>query len=371
MDRTKITIIGAGIVGLASSYLLSKNQKDIMVLEKQHSFGQDTSSRNSEVIHAGLYYPKNSLKSLMCLRGKELLYQLCQENNIGHRKTGKMLVASQKDEIQKIEDIYKNSTDCGINNLYFIDKAKIQKLEPNVKAETALFSPDSGIVDSHFVMKHFYDASKSRGVEFAFNIEAIGITKKSDHYEITVREPDGEEFSFETNVVINAAGLYSDKVASLVGIDIEKNSYKIHYSKGQYFRVSNPGKLGIKHLVYPPPSKFDLGIHATPDLAGGLRLGPDAKYVDVIDYQININDQEIFFNSASKFLPELKLEDLIPDTSGIRAKLQSPQDDFRDFVIANEAEKGFPNFIDLLGIESPGLTSCLSIAERVKELIKK
>ncbi|OGX57394.1 MAG: hypothetical protein A2447_03735 [Omnitrophica WOR_2 bacterium RIFOXYC2_FULL_38_12] len=371
MNRTEITIIGAGIVGLASSYFLSNDQKDIMVLEKQHSFGQDTSSRNSEVIHAGLYYPKNSLKSLMCLRGKELLYKLCQENNIGHKKTGKMLVASEKEEIAKIEAIHKNSTACGIKNLYFIDKAQIKKLEPNVQAETALFSPDSGIVDSHFVMKHFYDASKKRGVEFAFNIEAIGITRKHDYYEVTVREPDGEEFSFETNILINSAGLYSDKVAEMAGIDIEKSSYKIHYSKGQYFRVSNPGKLSIKHLVYPPPSKFDLGIHATPDLAGGLRLGPDAKYVDSIDYKVNINDKDIFFNSARRFIPGLKPDNIIPDTAGIRAKLQSPKDDFRDFVITNEEDKGFPNFINLLGIESPGLTSCLSIAEKVKDLIKK
>ena len=368
MERTETTIIGAGIIGLAASYLLSKNHEDIMVLEKQHNFGQDTSSRNSEVIHAGLYYPKNSLKSLMCLHGKELLYKLCQENDIGHKKTGKIIVASQKDEIEKIEDIYKNAINCGVNNLSFIDKEEIQKLEPNVRAQTALFSPDSGIVDSHFVMKHFYDVSKSRGVEFAFNIEATNIVKKNDHYEITVREPDGEKFSFETNIVINAAGLYSDKVSEMVGIDIKKNAYEIHYSKGQYFRVANPGPLNINHLIYPPPSKFDLGIHATPDLAGGLRLGPDARYVETIDYKLDPRDKDTFYHSIKRFIPSLE-DNLLEDTVGIRAKLQSPDDDFRDFVITNEADKGFPNFINLLGIESPGLTACLAIAERVKEII--
>lgn len=368
MERTEITIIGAGIVGLASSYLLSKSKQNIMVLEKQHSFGQDTSSRNSEVIHAGLYYPKNSLKSLMCLRGSPLLYQLCQENNIGHKKLGKLLVASEKEEIEKIEAIYKNATACGVENLSFIDKAGIKKLEPNVQAKTALFSPDSGIVDSHFVMKHFHDASKSRGVELAFNIEAIGIEKKRDHYIVTVREPDGEEFSFGTNIVINAAGLYSDKVAEMVGIDIDKNPYKIHYSKGQYFRVADPAPLNISHLIYPPPSKFDLGIHATPDLAGGIRLGPDARYVDSIDYKLDPRDKDTFYNSVKRFIPSLE-DNLLEDTVGIRAKLQSPKDDFRDFVITNEEDKGFPNFINLLGIESPGLTSCLAIAEKVREII--
>ena len=369
MDRTDITIIGAGIIGLANSYLLSKSKKEIMVLERHNSFGQDTSSRNSEVIHAGLYYPKNSLKSLMCLQGKEMLYELCEKNNIRHKRLGKLLVALDNEEKEKIEAIYKNALDCGVKNLYFLDKIEIKKIEPHIKSETALFSPDSGIVDSHFVMKHFFDASKDAGVEFAFGIEVVGIKKCSNYYEITVCEPDGEQFSFETNIVINAAGLYSDKITALAGIDIEKYSYRMHYNKGQYFRISNPQKFGITHLVYPPPGIFDLGIHVTPDLSSGLRLGPDAKYVDEIDYQINPNDKKNFFESVKKFLPDIEINDLIPDTAGIRAKLQSPDDDFRDFVISNETDKNFENFINLIGIESPGLTACLAIAEKVKNLI--
>lgn len=369
MEKTDITIIGAGVIGLAIAYTLADDNKDIIVLERHDSFGKETSSRNSEVIHAGLYYPKNSLKSETCIRGKALLYRLCSEHNIPHRKTGKILVAQDNIEIDKLQDIYQNASECGVNNLSFLDKRALRDEEPAIRAEKGLLSPDTGIIDSHSLMKFFHDHAARRNVNFAFNIEAQGIEKRGSSYEVNVKEPGGDSFTFRTGTVINAAGLNSDGIAEMAGLDTEKYSYRIHYCKGQYFRLRAPGKFPVTRPVYPPPTDIDLGIHLTPDLAGGFRLGPDAKYVDEINYDVDGSASELFFRSVSRFLPSLDKSDLIPDTSGIRPKLQAEDEPFRDFVICEESDKGAENFINLIGIESPGLTSCLAIAERVKDLI--
>ena len=370
MERVDITIIGAGVVGLAVARALSKLGKNIIVIEKNSSFGQETSSRNSEVIHAGIYYPKESLKSKTCINGKDLLYDFCKANNIPHKKLGKLIVATEKNEVTKLNAVYNNALQCGLTNLRILKKREIIKLEPDVDAETAIFSPDTGIMNSHSLMKCLFKEAKNNNVDFAFSVEAKGIKHKNALYEVAVEEPEGDTYSFESRVVINCAGLWADKVAGFVGIDPETSLYKTHYSKGQYFRIKNPGKFSITHLVYPPPTETDLGIHVTPDLGGGLRLGPDAVYVSEINYDIDEKDRGKFFNSAKKFLPNLKIDDIIPDTAGIRAKLQPENGPFRDFVIQDEKELGFPGFIDVIGIESPGLTSSLAIGELVKSYVE-
>ena len=369
MEEVDIAIIGAGVVGLAVSYILSDADKDILVIEKNSSFGQETSSRNSEVIHTGIYYPRGSLKSETCIRGKELLYELCSKHSIPHKKLGKLIVASGKEETAKLDNIYKNAKECGIKNLRFLEKKDVRKMEPDVAGEVFLFSPETGIVDSHSLMKFFFQSARKRDVNFTFSVEAIGIKKENSRYEITVREPRQNSFSFRAKAVINSAGLWSDRIAEFIGIDSEEFRYKIHYCKGQYFRIRNPKKFSITRPIYPPPTGIDLGIHVTPDLAGGLRLGPDAKYVEDIDYNIDESQKHAFFNSLSRFLPSLEEDDLIPDTAGVRPKLQAKNEDFRDFIICEESEKGFPNFVNLIGIESPGLTSALAIAEKVKSCL--
>jgi L-2-hydroxyglutarate oxidase LhgO len=370
MEKVDIAIIGAGIIGLSVAHALSDGEKEIIVVERNESFGQETSSRNSEVIHSGIYYPKDSFKAKCCIRGRHLLYDLCVKHGIPHKKLGKLLVACDKKEVDKLEDIYRNALDCGLDNLRFLEKEEIKKLEPNIDAQKALLCPDTGIIDSHSAMDFFFRSAKGKKVDFAFGINVIGIKKLSSSYELTVEEPGGEHFTFEAGSVINSAGLESDKVSELVGIDSKNNSYTIHYCKGQYFRIRNPKKYNITHPVYPPPTDIDLGIHLTPDLAGGLRLGPDANYVNELDYDINEVDKEIFCNSVKRFLISLEKDDLMPDTAGIRPKLQTENESFRDFVISNEEDKGFPNFINLIGIESPGLTSCLAIAETVLGLLR-
>jgi len=370
MEKIDIAIIGSGVIGLAVSYILSDNSKDIVVLERNNSFGEETSSRNSEVIHSGIYYPPNSLKALTCVRGRYLLYELCSRHDIPHKRLGKLLVASDKQEIDKIESIFRNATDCGVTGLRFLSENEIKELEPDVDAERALLCPDTGIIDSHSLMKFFYNAAKIKNVDFAFDVEVVGIKKHDGHYEVTVKEPRGDLFTFEAKTVINSAGLESDKVAEMAGIDTELCSYKLHYCKGQYFRIRNPEKFSITRPVYPPPTNNDLGIHVTPDLAGGLRLGPDAAYVEKVDYDINKKDEDKFFRSVKRFIKKLDANDLIPDTAGVRPKLQTEHESFRDFVISNEEDKGLPNFINLIGIESPGLTACLAIAEIVERLVR-
>jgi len=369
MEKTNITIIGAGVCGLAAAFQLSPKHKDILVVEKYDSFGRETSSRNSEVIHAGLYYPKNSLKALCCVEGKKLLYDFCKKNNIPHKNTGKLLVAVNDIEAKKLQSIKDNAAHSDITNLRFLTQQELKNLEPDVRAKEALWCPDTGIIDSHQLMKCLFEQSQRQGVEFAFSIEVMKITKKANGYEITVKEPEGDLFSFETNIVINAAGLTADQIAEIAGFDIEKCGYKLHYNKGQYFRISNPKKFSVTHPVYPPPTTTDLGIHITPDLAGGLRLGPDAHYAKEIDYTINENDKKEFSDSVARFLPGLTIDDLVPDTVGMRAKLQAPGVDFSDFVIMEESKRGFKNFINLIGIESPGLTSSLAIARRIENFL--
>lgn len=367
MEEVAVTIIGAGVIGLSIARAISKWGKDVVVIEKNRSFGEGTSSRNSEVIHSGIYYPPGSLKSITCLRGKELLYQYCQRNSIPHKKLGKILIASDDEEEKKIRAIYENAIKVGIRNLSILDKKDIQKLQPQVTGKFGIFCPDSGILDSHSFMKSLYQEAKEQGVIFSFCSEVVGIERKNGKYLLHIKDADGEKFSFLSQIVINSAGLYSDRIASMVGI----SNYKIYYCKGRYFRIRNPSKYNIKYLIYPPPTEISLGIHITPDIGGGLRLGPDAQYVNEIDYKVDDQDKEIFYAEVKKFLPQLEMEDIIPDTAGIRPKLQKPGDGFRDFVIIEESVKGFSGFINLIGIESPGLTSSLAIAELVDKIVQK
>jgi L-2-hydroxyglutarate oxidase LhgO len=369
MEEADVTIIGAGVVGLAIADTLSQSGRDVTVIEKNTTFGQETSSRNSEVIHGGLYYPKESLKFKTCLRGNRLLYSFTAKHGIPHKKLGKLIVASGREEVAKLNSLYKNASDCGVRGLKLLEEAEIKKIEPGIKAEWALLSPETGILDTHNFMQALFNASKKHDTDYAFSVKVIDIKKTHSFYEVVVREPKGDFFSFQSKFVVNSAGLNADKIAGFVGIDPEKNNYKIHYSKGDYFRIRNPHKFQIRHLIYPPPSERDLGIHITPDMAGGLRLGPDSEYVFEIGYDIDEKKKGKFLDSVSKFLPQIGPDDLTPDTAGIRPKLQAENEPFRDFVIKEETDKGFPRFINLIGIESPGLTSALAIAEIVKSIV--
>lgn len=371
MEEINITIVGAGVVGLAVASELSKKDSNMFLIEKNSTFGQETSSRNSEVIHAGIYYPKNSLKHLTCMEGRALLYEFCAEQNIPHKRIGKLIVAIDKNEVSDLEKLFKHALNNGVTDLKFLSREEFKKLEPHVEAEAAIYSPSTGIIDSHALMKNFESQVKSRIGQIAYNTELIKVDKIKEGFKVTVKGLDGENFSFLTRILINCAGLNADKVAGMAGLN--KDEYKLKYCKGDYFRVHNNKAKFISRLIYPVPKKdrAGLGIHATLDLSGSMRLGPDDEYVDRIYYDIDAAKARSFYQGTHTFLPFIKEEDISPDTSGMRPKLQGKGENFRDFIIKEESDNGLAGLINLIGIESPGLTGCLSIASMVEKTIKK
>ncbi len=369
MDKVDIVIIGAGVVGLAIAYQLSKMNKEIILLEKHEKFGMEASSRNSEVIHAGIYYPEVSLKARFCIDGNHLLYELCKKYNIPHKKTGKLIVANTKGERENVESLYQQGKENGVSGLELLSEPQIKNLEPNIQANFALLSCETGIIDTHQLMKFYETQSESNDVIIAYQSEVAGIQKNGDFFTLDIFDSNGELFQIVSSIVINSAGIFADKIASMAGIDIDKAGYRIHPCKGEYFSISNRHSGTIEHLIYPTPSDINLGIHATLRLDGTLTLGPSAFYVNDINYDVDVAHQEEFFNSTKRFLPFLDYDDLSPEMSGIRAKLQAKGEPFRDFIIQEESEKGLIGLINLIGIESPGLTSAPAIAEYVEEIV--
>lgn len=376
MEKADIVVIGAGVVGLAIAARLSKAKRALYVLERHNTFGQETSSRNSEVIHAGIYYPHGSLKAQLCVEGNRLLYEICAKNNIGHRRLGKLIVAQDIKEEQGLTKLLERGTKNGAQGLKILSKNEFKRLEPNVSGQAALHSPFTGIIDTHSLMKYFTQRVKDNQGDIAYGCNVITLKKLAHGYEVVVRDVSGGCFNFYARIVINSAGLDSDLVAQMAGVDIAQCNYCLKYCKGQYFRVTNLKKCALTdRLIYPVPQEkiTSLGVHIAKDLCGSMRLGPDAHYIErnKVDYEVALSEKKNFLDSARKMLPFLENEDLIPDTSGIRPKLQGENEDFRDFVIKEETDLGLPGLINLIGIESPGLTACPAIAKYVDRFVKK
>lgn len=369
MEKTDFVIIGAGAAGLAIAERLSRDKSEIVVLERHDSFGRETSSRNSEVIHAGFYYPPLSLKTSLCVAGSRLLYEFCGEYGIPHRACGKIVVARTSEEEKKVFNLFEQGTASGVPGLGLLDAKRISELEPAVKGRAGLLSAATGIFDTHTFMKRLEGRAADQGVIFAYNAEAVGISRVNGGYEVTVKDADGSLMPLRCDRVINAAGLSADKVAAMAGIDTEKAGYRIHYCKGEYFSVSSRHRGKLSRLVYPAPTPVSLGIHGVLGLDGALKLGPSAFYVDELNYDVDGAHRQEFFKAAQTLFPFIEEDDLSPDMAGIRPKLQYGGGPFRDFVIRDESDKGLPGFINLVGIESPGLTSSLSIARYVEKLV--
>lgn len=371
VDRVDIVIIGAGVVGLAIAERLSRSKEglEIVVIERHEDFGRETSSRNSEVIHGGLYYAADLLKTKLCVQGNPMLYQLCRTEGIPHRKTGKIIVATDAIEEEKLNAIFQQAKTNGVPGVSLITKDEIMALEPFVYAVSGLYSPESGIVDSHQLMKYFEQTAESRGIVVAYGTEAIGLEKSADGYVVEIKDADSEQVQLEATVLINSAGLFADRIAWMAGIDIDEEGYRIYPCKGEYFSVSSRHHGKIGRLVYPTPSPVHLGAHAVLSLDDRLKIGPNAVYVDEISYEVNPDRQKDFYANAKKFLPFLEYEDLAPDMAGIRPKLYQRSEPFRDFIIREEGDRGLSGLINLVGIESPGLTACLAIADTVEALL--
>jgi L-2-hydroxyglutarate oxidase LhgO len=301
-DHIDICIIGAGVVGLAIAVELAKPGRRVFVLERNRTFGLETSSHNSEVIHAGIYNPPNSLKSKLCVEGNHFVYELCKKYNISYQKLGKIIVAANAEETKEIERLYRQGIENGVNDLEFLTCTQIKRLEPNVEAVVGFLSPSTGIIDSWGLMQSFYGRAREKGADFVFNAEVVGIEKKTNGFNVSIKQAESISI-FNTTVVINAAGLCSDKVAALAGIDIDKARYRIHYCKGEYFSVAPRLKHVVSRLIYPVPEQAGTGIHISLNLEGNIKLGPSAKYVNVIDYSVDETSQADFYHAAIKAYP--------------------------------------------------------------------
>jgi len=363
---TDVVVIGAGVVGLACARELAVRGREVLCIERHERFGVETSSRNSEVIHAGIYYEAGSLKARLCARGNQSLYTWCASHGVPHARLGKLIVATSADEEPKLEQIVRQARANGVTSLRPLSAEEVRAIEPHVRATRGLWSPDTGIVDSHQLMASLLVDAERHGATVVLRHEVAGAAPMSGGYRLDARS-DGEMTTLEARCVVNAAGLEADSVAALPGLDIESCGYRQHYARGHYFRV-HPRKQGLaRHLVYPAPSTTHLGIHVTLDLAGSMRLGPDLEYLPgrTQDYDVPERLQAVFLAAASRYLEGLELDDLAPDLAGIRPKLQAPGAPPRDFVIREESGRGLPGWVNLVGIESPGLTCCLEIATMV------
>jgi L-2-hydroxyglutarate oxidase LhgO len=364
MEKIKYLIIGAGIIGLSIAKKLSEYDKSVVLVDQENSFGRHTSSRNSEVIHSGIYYPKSSLKARLCVDGNKLLYRYLEREKIPYKKCGKYIITNTESEKKSIENLITNGKNNGVSGLRLVTGNDITKKMPYIKATYGIWVPSTGILDVHALMGNLKQKINDNEAVVAFNTKVTNINKKETGYEISFK--DG--YKILSDVVINSAGLFSDQIAKLVGIDIDSNFYKLSYCKGEYYRT-NVIK-SVPNLVYPLPHSNlnSLGIHTRLFLDGTLAFGPNAYYIDKLDYSIDEKYKKDFFESISKYI-DINKDDIYPSDTGIRPRLKNGDKHDYDFIIKNEYEKGFPNFINLIGIESPGLTSCLSIADYVKDLI--
>lgn len=359
-----VTIIGAGIIGLAIASALSEGRKKIFVLEKNDTFGRGISSRNSEVMHAGIYYPRNSLKAALCVEGRAMLSEVCARNGIPHRNTGKLIIAVNDAETLQLERLLDNGRQNGLTSLSLLNRKSLKKLEPHVRALAGLHSPDTGILSAHHLMGYYVEQAKSRGAEIVFRTTVTDIEKLSQGYRITTVDAEGVLFDYLSERVVNAAGLQADAIAGMLG-----TLYEQHYCKGDYFSINNVSRGMVQRLIYPVPETTGagLGIHLTLDLNGRMKLGPDTSYITRKEnYHVNAAKGAAFFEAAARYLPFIRQEDIVPDMAGIRPKLQAPGEGFRDFVITED----LPGFLNLVGIESPGLTAAPAIARRVKNILQ-
>ena len=354
-------VIGAGVIGLATARALALSGREVLVLEANPAIGMEISSRNSEVIHAGLYYEPGSLKARTCVTGRQWLYDYCIRKGVPHRRLGKLIVASGQPQIEQLERIKSNAGRCGVNDLEWLDAPQLSAKEPAVRAEAALWSPSTGIIDSHALMLSLQADLEAAGGIVVCNSPVRSIAPVDSGLLLTIGGT--EESSVHTHLLINAAGLHCARLASTINGIRTASIPRIHLVRGHYF--GHAGKSPFRHLVYPLPQDGGLGIHATLDLSGQLRFGPDSEPVKDIDYAFDDSRRERFAESIRHWYPDLAPADLQPGYTGIRPRLSGPGEGFRDFEISGPEQSGIAGLFNLYGIESPGLTACLALAERV------
>jgi len=357
MDRVDAIVIGAGVVGLACARALALRGREVVILEREESFGTGISSRNSEVIHAGFYYPSGSLKERLCIAGRELLYDFCRKHDVAHRRCGKLVAAFTQGERSALEALLHKGLDIGVD-LTWLEGDEAAALEPAIRCSAALHSPSTGIVDSHGYMLAMLGEAEDRGTVLARGTPASRITRAEGQW---VVEAGGTSLS--CNLVVNACGLGAQDMARRIEPLDAALIPPLYYAKGSYFAYQ--GKMPFSRLIYPLPVPGSLGTHLALDLAGQGRFGPDIEWVSEIDYEVDPARHALFVKSARRIFPDLDPDRLTPAYAGVRPKLVGPGEPLADFMLQSEADHGLPGLLNLFGIESPGLTSSLAIAEEV------
>jgi L-2-hydroxyglutarate oxidase LhgO len=364
-ETSECIVIGAGVIGLAVARELAGQGRDVVVLEAAGAIGTGTSSRNSEVIHAGIYYDQGSLKARLCVRGKAMLYDYCESHGIPHKRLGKLIVATHEDQLAALEALHAKSRDNGVDDLEWLDAAAVARMEPALTASAALLSPSSGILDTHALMLGLQGDAEAEGAVVALGSPVLGGEVGNG---ITVRVGGAEPIALGCEILVNCAGLHAPEVAA--GLDglAPEHVPAAYFAKGNYFVLT--GRAPFSHLIYPVPEAAGLGVHLTLDMAGQARFGPDVEWISEIDYNVDPRRGDVFYEAIRSYWPDLADGTLEPGYAGIRPKIQAPGEPPADFVISGLEAHGVGGLVNLFGIESPGLTASLAIAQEVAHLLR-
>ena len=362
----QVLVIGAGVVGLAVARAAALRGHDVIVAEAENAIGTGVSSRNSEVIHAGMYYPTGSIRARHCVAGRRLLYAFCASHGVPHNKCGKLIVATNDAETAKIEQIAGQGKINDVEGLTLLSAAEATALEPALICTAALLSPETGIVSAHDYMLALRGDIEDAGGAIAFNTPVTGAVRKDGQWLVSFGGSEAAEMAFDA--VVNCGGLSAQKIAQSMTDYPAQRVPKRVLAKGNYFTYA--GKPAFTHLIYPTPVTGGLGVHVTLDLAGRMRFGPDVEWIEEEFYPVDAKRADAFYDRIRTYWPALKDGTLTPDYSGIRPKLTGPGEPAADFLIDTPAEHGLPGLVQMFGIESPGLTSSLSLAEYVAAAIE-
>lgn len=364
-DRVDCVVIGAGVIGLAVARACAQAGLETLVLEAESAIGTGTSARNSEVIHAGLYYPRGSLKARLCVRGRQSLYDYCASHGVAHQRCGKLIVATREEQTAALKKIRDAAVANGVNDLRWLDAGQARAQEPALRCVAALESPSTGIIDSHGLMLALQGDLESAGGLLALRSPVLSGQILARTEGILLRIGGDEPMELIASRVINCAGLHAQTVsAALDGLPPDSIPAG-RYAKGNYYALS--GKAPFSRLIYPVPEPGGLGVHLTLDLGGQARFGPDVEWIDTIDYRVDPARDEGFYAAIRRYWPDLRDDVLHPDYAGIRPKLVTPAGQDADFIIQDVRAHGIPGLINLYGIESPGLTACLAITDEVMQ----
>lgn len=367
MGSVEAIVIGAGVVGLAVAKALAEAGREVVVLEAEDAIGTHTSSRNSEVIHAGIYYPKGSLKARACVAGKALLYEYCIARGVPFSRCGKLIAATGEAQIPGLEAIQRKAHANGVSDVVWMSREQAIALEPALHCAAALYSPSTGIIDSHALMLAYLGDAQRAGAMLALKSPLLRARVRADGFELEVG--GAEPLRIAARTLVNSAGLTAPSVARRIeGLGAQFVPREL-YAKGNYYSLT--GKAPFSRLIYPVPEPGGLGVHITLDLGGQARFGPDVEWVEKIDYQVDSARAARFYAAIRRYWPALPEGALAPGYSGIRPKISGPQEPAADFAVQGPAEHGIPGLVNLYAIESPGLTASLALADDVAALLKR